>query len=90
MSAEYFAEGRVRTRFDAEMHLSERADGTVTGRLLYAQDLFEAATADAFSEHYTNFLAAVAADPGMRLSRVPIFSARQLATLLDDWSAGTG
>ncbi|WP_405594578.1 condensation domain-containing protein [Streptomyces sp. NBC_01410] len=90
VSAEYFAEGRVRTRFDAEMHLSERADGTVTGRLLYAQDLFEAATADAFSEHYTNFLAAVAADPGMRLSRVPIFSARQLATLLDDWSAGTG
>ncbi|MFI1972214.1 condensation domain-containing protein [Streptomyces cinnamoneus] len=90
VSAEYFAEGRVRTRFDAEMHLGERADGTVTGRLLYAQDLFEAATADAFCEHYTSFLAAVAGDPGLRLSRVPLFSARQRSTLLDDWSVGTG
>lgn len=88
--AEYFTEGRVRTRFDAEMHLGERANGTVTGRLLYAQDLFEAAMADAFCEHYTNFLAAVAADPGLRLSRVPIFSPCQRSTLLDDWSVGTG
>ncbi|MFD4607409.1 condensation domain-containing protein [Streptomyces sp. NPDC058440] len=88
VSAEYFAEGRVRTRFDAEMHLGDRADGTITGRLLYARDLFEVATAESFCEHYTNFLTAVAADPELRLSRVPIFSARQLSTLLDDWSAG--
>ncbi|WP_158857501.1 condensation domain-containing protein [Streptomyces sp. NRRL B-1347] len=88
--SEYFTEGRVRTRFDAEMHLGERADGTITGRLLYAQDLFAAETANGLCEHYANFLAAVAADPGLRLSRVPLFSARQRSTLLDDWSVGSG
>lgn len=87
VSTEYFAEGRVRTRFDLELHLGEAPDGGLGGRLLYALDLFEPATAELFVEHYVAFLAAVAEQPGRRLSQVPIFTASQLNTILTDWGA---
>lgn len=84
----YFSEGRTRTRFDLELHLVEAADGEIRGRLLYALDLFEPATAEAFVRHYTRFLCSVAERPEQRLSRVPIFSAAELGTLLEEWGSG--
>jgi pipecolate-incorporating enzyme len=87
MTTAYFDEGRVRTRFDLEMHLSEGPDGELGGRLLYALDLFEPATADLFVAHYLGFLRAVAREPGQRLSQVPIFSADDLDTILTAWGS---
>ncbi len=86
----YFGEGRARTRFDAELHLGTGADGAVTGRLLYARDLFEQGTAESFCSYYTHFLHAVADDPEQRLSRVPILSGDQLTELLDGWAVAGG
>ncbi|MFI7241468.1 condensation domain-containing protein [Streptomyces qinglanensis] len=82
----YFGEGRPRTRFDAELHLGTAPDGAVTGRLLYARDLFGHQTAESFAGYYTHFLAEVARRPAARLSQVPVMSADQVHTLLEDWA----
>lgn len=89
VAATYFAEGRVRTRFDVELHLRETSDGTLAGRLLYARDLYEPETAQALCRHYANLLESVSADPARRLSQASLFSADELSTLLGDWSSGT-
>jgi hypothetical protein len=80
-----FDTGQVRTRFDAELHLLEHADGTLTGRVQYAEDLFDHDTFVAFAEHYRNFLLAVAEDPGLRLSEIRMFSAEELHRILEQW-----
>ncbi|MGP3978846.1 condensation domain-containing protein [Streptomyces sp. 8N114] len=86
VTVSYFTEGRARTRFDAELHLGTAPDGAVTGRLLYARDLFEQKTAESFCGYYTHFLQAVAAQPGTRVSQVPILSPDQLSGLLESWA----
>ncbi|MEV6632771.1 condensation domain-containing protein [Actinoplanes sp. NPDC051470] len=85
VEASFFNEGRVRTRFDLELHLNEESGGGLGGRLLYARDLLEDETARTFVDHYQAFLAAVAVNPHQRISEVPIFSADQLRTILVDW-----
>ncbi|MGI5346815.1 condensation domain-containing protein [Streptomyces sp. CA-250714] len=86
ITVSYLTEGRTRTRFDAELHLGTASDGGVTGRLLYARDLFEEQTAESFCGYYTHFLEAAAAQPDTRVSRIPVLSPDQLSGLLDDWA----
>jgi hypothetical protein len=82
--------GRLRTRFDVELHLVEDPSGMVHGRLLYAEDLFERHTAIVFAEHYQNFLVAVAENPAQRFSEVQIFSAGELEQILEHWATASG
>ncbi|MGA4844124.1 amino acid adenylation domain-containing protein [Streptomyces sp. G45] len=51
------------TRFDLEMHLTARSDGTLAGELVYATDLFDEAVARRVTEHYATLLAAVVRTP---------------------------
>lgn len=77
----------IRTRFDLEFHLVDELSGGLSGQLIFATDLFEPATARAFARHYEGFLSAVAAEPGMRLSEIPILTADEQHTILNLWSA---
>src|SRR6266487_4197066 len=77
----------TRTRFDLEFHLADELPGGLSGRLLFATDLFESSTVEAFAHHYESFLSAVAAEPAMRLSEVPILTADEQHKILDEWGA---
>lgn len=81
-----FDTAQIRTRFDLEFHLADEPSGGLSGRLIFATDLFEPATAEAFARHYERFLTAVAAEPDMRLSEIPILTADEQHTLLNEWS----
>ncbi|GLH76246.1 hypothetical protein SSBR45G_11540 [Bradyrhizobium sp. SSBR45G] len=55
------------TRFDIETHLFER-DGAIAGLLVYASDLFTAATATRLADQFVTLLAAALAAPDLPLS----------------------
>ncbi|MGC5033793.1 condensation domain-containing protein, partial [Micromonospora sp. DT229] len=57
-------------RFELELQLEPTADGSLTGRLEYATDLFEPASADGFAAALGLVLAGVVADASQRLSRL--------------------
>ncbi|MHB0876073.1 MAG: amino acid adenylation domain-containing protein, partial [Anaerolineae bacterium] len=67
-------------KFDLSMTVEESDDG-LDLRLDYSTDLFAAATAERLLGHYRNLLAAVAADPQARPSRVPLLSVQERETL---------
>ncbi|MBO0801729.1 MAG: amino acid adenylation domain-containing protein, partial [Nocardiopsaceae bacterium] len=65
-------------KFDLEFDLAEtRAaggfPGGITGKLRFAQDLFDEATAETIAARLTRVLEAVAADPGQRVGELDIF-----------------
>jgi hypothetical protein len=75
----------ARTRFDLELHLEQEQSGALGGRLLYAADLFDEATAAALARHYEHFLAAVAQRPGTALSAVPLTGDQERDTIVHEW-----
>ncbi|MEY9875806.1 amino acid adenylation domain-containing protein [Streptacidiphilus sp. MAP12-33] len=75
------ATGRI-ARFDLTMHLAEQADGSLHGSLEYAAALFDPATAERFTEHYTRLLAAVAAEPDRPLAELDFLSEGERQLLL--------
>ncbi|MFF5676063.1 amino acid adenylation domain-containing protein [Streptomyces hygroscopicus] len=81
-----FGENIVNTRFDLEMHLVAQPDDSVAGKAVYAADLFDSATMERFTEHFVNFLAAVAADPSTPLSRVELLREHERRHLLTEWN----
>ncbi|HET7461434.1 MAG TPA: amino acid adenylation domain-containing protein, partial [Longimicrobium sp.] len=59
----------------------------LSAELQYATDLFERAGMERFADHLVTALEAFAADPGRRVSRVPLASAGE-ARLVEGWSTG--
>ncbi|HSK77096.1 MAG TPA: amino acid adenylation domain-containing protein [Thermoanaerobaculia bacterium] len=68
-------------KFDLTLSLNER-DGALSGFLEYRTELFEAATADRLLSHLTVLLEGAAADPGLRLSELPLLSEAERRQLL--------
>ena len=60
-----------RAKFDLNIDLFER-DGNITGGIQYAADLFDHATVEALAARLGQVLAAVAADPSVRVSQVNV------------------
>jgi amino acid adenylation domain-containing protein len=76
---------RQMSKFDLELHWFDKPDG-VHASLEYAADLFDAATAERMLAHLQNLVRAVAADPGRRLSRLPLMDDGERRALLHDWN----
>ncbi|RYZ33473.1 MAG: non-ribosomal peptide synthetase, partial [Myxococcaceae bacterium] len=72
---------RATTLFELSLDLRRDTDG-FAGRLEYATDLFEAATAERFVTHLRVLLEAVVARPDVPLAEVPLSSAEEHARLL--------
>ena len=68
-------------RFDLELDLTEVGEELV-GSLRFRTDLFDAATMERFAAQYRAVLAAAAASPEERLSRLAILPAEEARTLL--------
>ncbi|HEY0557957.1 MAG TPA: amino acid adenylation domain-containing protein, partial [Thermoanaerobaculia bacterium] len=74
-----------RSPFDLSVNLLEGADG-FAGGLEYATDLFDPETADRLARHFEALLRGIAAEPGRRLSEIPLLSAAERRQLLADWN----
>ncbi|GAA1004407.1 hypothetical protein GCM10009556_007040 [Acrocarpospora pleiomorpha] len=75
----------VTAKFDLQLTLHRRRDGSLLGAVEYATALFDAATAEGFARRFTRLLGAVAAEPLARLSELPILDEAGRAELLR-WS----
>jgi amino acid adenylation domain-containing protein/non-ribosomal peptide synthase protein (TIGR01720 family) len=76
--------------FGAQERLAD--DGTPAGidaRLEYSFDLFDRESVEAIADRLTRLLAAVAADPGLPVSRIEVLSAAERTQLLDEFNATT-
>jgi amino acid adenylation domain-containing protein len=78
--------GGVSAKFDLTIHLAENAEGLL-GLCEYSTDLFEETTIARFLEHYRTLLEAVAEDPSLRLSRLPLLTANERTQILGEWNA---
>jgi len=76
-------------KLDLELQLDERPDGHVVGQLIYDRELFETATANAMTQHWLRLLGAVAADPGSRISHLPVLTRADEHRQLIEWNATT-
>ncbi|WP_282687668.1 MULTISPECIES: amino acid adenylation domain-containing protein [unclassified Streptomyces] len=80
-------------KFDLSLHLRERVPDAdpgpagLYGSLDYALDLFDPPTAAAFVTWWIRLLEAAAADPDLRISRLPLLTSGEQAELL---ACGTG
>ncbi len=74
------------TPFDVGLHLTDEGSA-VAVRLLHQPARYSYATMRRFTEHYRNLLAAVAADPDVRVMRAPILSPAERDRLI---AIGTG
>jgi amino acid adenylation domain-containing protein len=74
-------------RLDLELELDERPEGHLTGRLIYDRDLFDGATAARMAEHWSGVVRAVAADPTLTLSRIPVLTPAEERRQLVEWNA---
>ncbi|WP_066944335.1 non-ribosomal peptide synthetase [Microtetraspora fusca] len=75
----------VTAKFDLQFTLRRQADGSLVGVAEYATALFDAATVDTLAARFVRLARAVAADPGARLSELPVLDDTERATLLA-WS----
>lgn len=74
------------TKLDLELELDERPEGHLAGRLIYDSDLFDRATVERVAEHWSRVVSAVAADPGLRASGVPLLTADEECARME-WNA---
>lgn len=75
-------------KLDFELGLDERPEGEIEGRLIYDLDLFDAATAEQIAHQWLGILAAVAADPEVRVSGL-VPRDRDDDRLLAEWNETT-
>ncbi|HKH45903.1 MAG TPA: amino acid adenylation domain-containing protein, partial [Thermoanaerobaculia bacterium] len=73
-------------KFDLRLALHESAAG-LTGDWLYSRDLFDAPTIARLDRSLEALLAAVAANPGLPLSRLPLLGAAERHQIVREWGA---
>jgi amino acid adenylation domain-containing protein len=81
LAIEPFDTGPVPAKFDLELSMVE-ADGALAASIVYATDLFDAATIERLAGHLARLLDAIVADPERRTSELPLLGEaerRQLA-----------
>src|SRR3954451_19207653 len=73
------------SKLDLTLNFQETPGG-LTLRWLSSRDLFDAATVDRLSEHLVRLLEGAAAEPGLRLSELPLLTAAEERQLVE-WNA---
>jgi amino acid adenylation domain-containing protein len=74
-----------RAHFDLTVHIEERDDG-LSARFEYNTDLFDEATIAQLAGHYRMLLEAATADPGQRISQLPLLTAEEEHRLIVEWN----
>ena len=73
-------------KLDLTLELDDRPEG-LNGRFEYSTDLFDAGTIDRMVGHWQVLLEGIVADPGRRLSELPLLTKAELHQLLVEWNA---
>ncbi|WP_432277954.1 non-ribosomal peptide synthase/polyketide synthase [Nocardia cyriacigeorgica] len=74
-------------KFDLQLVLSENGEnGGITAELIYATDLFDAATMAQFGRRFNRLLAAVAAEPDRAIGDIDLLDARETDRALRAWN----
>ncbi|MFE9557694.1 amino acid adenylation domain-containing protein [Streptomyces sp. NPDC006703] len=71
---------------DLTLYMRRHGDGSMFASLEFATALYDAATVERLSERFQRLLAAVAADPGVRLDEVALLPAAELERLTSTWA----
>ncbi|HEX4445401.1 MAG TPA: condensation domain-containing protein, partial [Polyangiaceae bacterium] len=78
-----FADRAAEAESESDLSLSViEGEPEAIGSVGYDSALFDAVSIRRFADHYRSILEAVAADPALRVSRVPLMSAQERAELL--------
>jgi thioesterase domain-containing protein len=77
----------ISARFELMLRLQHVGDG-LQCRFDYATALFDGSTIGRLAGHYRNVLEGAVADPGARLSELPLLSEAERHRLLLEWNAG--
>jgi amino acid adenylation domain-containing protein len=72
-------------KFDLTLVLSETPNG-LQGLFEYSTDLFEAATIRRMCGHFQTLLAAIAADPDRKISKLPVLTEAERRQQLTEWN----
>ena len=71
-----------RTQFDLSLFAVPLRSGEMLAQLVYSVALFDAGTAERLLSHFRNLLAGIAAEPGRRLSELPLLTPDERSELL--------
>ncbi|MFI1104554.1 amino acid adenylation domain-containing protein [Streptomyces melanogenes] len=75
------------TPFDLLFDVGE-AEGALTGRLVYAEDLFDRATAERLARHFEAFLTRAGETPAEPIAHLEFLPEGERRALLEEWSTG--
>ncbi|KWV78284.1 Linear gramicidin synthase subunit B [Pseudomonas fluorescens] len=89
MTVEYLANDARATKFDLNLEVTD-LDHRLGCCLTYSTDLFDEARIARMAEHWRNVLEALVADPGQRLSELPLLSAYEQRALQDSLGVEKG
>ncbi|MCV4281991.1 non-ribosomal peptide synthetase [Pseudomonas capsici] len=82
---EYQVSDKHTAQFDLTLDTCERGDG-LDASLIYATDLFDAATIERMAAHWLNVLHAMSTDVQQRIADLPLLSAAEHQQTLLDWN----
>src|SRR5262249_19595247 len=86
LEAEFLDVGTGTAKFDLSWGLVERGGGGLDGGLEVAAELFDRGAAEGLAERLVRVLEVVAADPGVRVSRVEVLGPGERARVLAEWN----
>ncbi|MEK8015452.1 MAG: amino acid adenylation domain-containing protein, partial [Candidatus Parabeggiatoa sp.] len=72
-------------KFDLYLGLEEKPEG-LTGRIEYSTDLFDAPTISRMIGHFQTLLEGIVANPGQRISELPLLTEHERHQLLVEWN----
>ncbi|WP_394849182.1 amino acid adenylation domain-containing protein [Pendulispora brunnea] len=74
------------SKFDLSLSISDHGHGEWLASFDYCTDLFEPATVERMAVHFERFARSAMANPGQRLSELPLLSSEERRTLLQTWN----
>src|SRR5205085_1777135 len=80
----------VTSKFDMTLSLMEEEDGIILGWLECNTDLFDEPMMQRLIGHYETLLRGIIADPGERISRLPLLTEAERRQLLVEWNNTAG
>ena len=73
-------------KFDLSLDIAPAGPDAFLGALEYSTELFDEATVSRMAVHFRTLLAAIAGNPALRLSQLPMLSEHERDLLLRDWN----
>jgi amino acid adenylation domain-containing protein/natural product biosynthesis luciferase-like monooxygenase protein len=82
----HYEETKVSAKFDVSLYATAH-DGWIEGHFEYAADLFDRSTIERMAGHFEVLLEGIVANPGARLSELPLLGTAERRQLIEEWNA---